>query len=236
MNAEQRAVGTCPRTGDPCACDLLDLDICTTPPTPARDERNLFRLAWAEYMLDDVESVYEQWADDCGYDHRSAIPALGFRRPDKVEIEEWSAQPLRHSLPPVDRLLEWVGEWVLDEASPGAEDCVIDADTDPAVIEAFQAALDLYGTKLVGWRQADKLLHTHEITFDDHGAPLLNGQTALPGAAMIFRALVVVINAIAAGIAVGCTVVTAVKGDPDTLLWCAAFYVFVDQARDGAQP
>lgn len=171
---------TCPRTGDPCACDLLDVDICTTPPTPAKDERNLFGLPGAEYMLDDAVSVYERWADDCEYDHRSAIPALGFSRPDKVEIEEWSAQPLRHLLPAVDHLLELVGEHVLDETSLGAYDVVFEADTDPAVGEAFQAALDLYGAKLVGWRQADKLLHTHEITFDDHGAPLLNGQPLYP--------------------------------------------------------
>jgi len=138
------------------------------------DERNLFGLPGAEYMSDDIDEEYEKWADDSGYE--PSMRAEYENWPDQLVIDEWTAEPLRHRLPSAERVVEWITEQTCDDIGmEEAYESMCDAST-PDIYEAFQAALDLFGKSMVGWRMASKRIASHVITWDAEGEPMLNGE------------------------------------------------------------
>ena len=138
------------------------------------DEGNLFGLQNAEYLGDSIVSEYERWVDKTGYE-----PTLRKENdlswPDHVAIEEWTATPLRHNMPDAERLVEWITEFTCDDAQEEAYETMCDAST-PTVYAAFQKLLDEFGQTLTGWRQANKRIASHLITFDEEGEPMLEGE------------------------------------------------------------
>lgn len=115
----------------------------------------------AEYLYDDLATVYEEadWGE----------------RPDRVEIEEWTVtEPIEH-LPNATTALEYLAECACDELVEHVWCTWETAATDPDVVAAMQATLELLASKVTG-RMASKHVATHTITFDDEGEPILNGE------------------------------------------------------------
>jgi hypothetical protein len=128
----------------------------------------LFGQPGAEHLHFDLAASYENdiepWRDPENDDR-------------KWVIEEWSVRPSKDHLPTVDLVLEWAGEWAaemgeLDEDGSYAFD---NAAQDPAVVAAFQTALDLWASK-VPHRMAGDHLRDHRVTWDDNGKPLVDGE------------------------------------------------------------
>jgi hypothetical protein len=159
------------------------------------DDDRLYGLPHAEHMESDLDTVYEGWVSDS-----YASPGPG----DELTIEEWTTTPLRHSMPEwdegiliyetdTDRYLSWNGSaWIVisgrvgcsisisdcvldDVGMEGARDCVFEAATEE-VASAFSVALDLFGSKMIGWRMAAELVASHKITHDADGEPLVDGE------------------------------------------------------------
>lgn len=130
------------------------------------DERPLYGLDFDEYLHDDPESVYELWADDRDVDDR----------PERLEIIEWSVVTMGTFLPDADRVIDRVMSRLEDEPifEEGYEAILQAADDD--VRAAFKSAVDLWSSKIHGWRQADKELRRLIVTWNEQGEPLLDGE------------------------------------------------------------
>lgn len=132
---------------------------------------NLFGEPGAENLYDDPHTVWgnneeywpERWDED---------PTIVF------EIEEWTAKPLRAFIQAatiIDRVAEYDIEEYLDEDGRTL-DQLEEAAKDPAVIAAFDAALDLLFAKTT-YRWAYEMVLVHKVAFnpDDPSNPLYDG-------------------------------------------------------------
>jgi hypothetical protein len=125
-------------------------------------EQRLYGVPGAEVMHFDPATVYE-----------SEIEPTGDEHPERAEIEEWSVHPPRALLPSAEALMEWISEWTADYGEVSA-----DFDILPETAEVKQAAeffLDHVASKIT-WRQADKHVASHWITWDEKGEPLMDGK------------------------------------------------------------
>ena len=129
---------------------------------------NLFGKPGDEYMYDDVATVYENWMDDRFED--DYYPAEGF------VIEEWTAKPLGDFIDETWRVLERIHENLCDEfGNDDAHDALERATEHPEVVGAYEAARAVLASKLTGWRQADKRIAEHRITWGSEHEPLVDG-------------------------------------------------------------
>lgn len=133
---------------------------------------NLFGEPGAEELHYEPHAVWEsredywpeRWAED---------PTIVF------EIEEWTSRPIRHFIKAanvIDRIAEYDCEEFLDEWGRTSE-ILEAAGKDPAVVAAFDAALDLLFAK-VSYVWANERAATHKVTFNpaDPGNPLYDGE------------------------------------------------------------
>lgn len=133
----------------------------------ATHEPHLFGIPGSEHMYFDLANAYESQIEPYHDEHD--------RRPNL--IEEWSTREPRTQLLDVDALLEWATEWAGEEGlwdEDGFDD-IANAGKAPDVRAAFEAALDLWASK-IKYRMADKCLRTWIITWDDEGEPLADGE------------------------------------------------------------
>lgn len=94
-----------------------------------------------------------------------------------MEIEEWTAKPLGAFLPSGRRVVEMLCEALYeDEVSESAEDSIGRAESSAEAHAAFDVALAVLASKLTGWWQAEKLVRTLTVTWDENGEPLLDGE------------------------------------------------------------
>lgn len=123
-------------------------------------ERNLYGRRRAERLYFSAVGCYEA---DSDYDTRSPFV-----------IEQWSTYPPAYHLPRacdlIDRIVEDVDEWDDDGIDEWGT-----AGNAPDVQAAFQAALDLLGSKIT-CRMVDEKLRDLVVTFDDEGRPFLDGE------------------------------------------------------------
>lgn len=123
-------------------------------------ERNLYGRREAERLYFSAVECYEA---DSDYDTRSPFV-----------MEEWSSCPVAYHLPRacdlIDRIVEDVDEWDDDGLDEWGT-----AGNAPDVQAAFQAALDLLGSKIT-CRMVDEKLRDLVVTFDDEGRPFLDGE------------------------------------------------------------
>lgn len=130
------------------------------------DRTRLYGSEDAEVLFFDIADVYETdiepWVDE--HDRRPRT------------IEEYTVHPAEYHLPAADDIVEHVIEWIADnDVTEGVFDGWETASKHEDVQQAFRDALNLLASKVTG-RMADKLVATHTITWDDHGAPLVDGE------------------------------------------------------------
>lgn len=135
------------------------------------DEEFLYGVPGAEVLYLTAETVWEleiePWHDAGDIENS----------PPSWVIEKWTATPLAHFVPSTDCVLESIESVTSDEVSEGAGDHLDRAFGDPAVIEAFDAALALLKANLTdGWFQAEDKVGELVVTLDADGKPLLDGQ------------------------------------------------------------
>ena len=126
----------------------------------------LYGLPFAEVLYFDPAEVVEKW-----------LAVHDDDEPRYFEIEEWSVHPPIYHMPSVDSLLEWIGEWVMDngEVCEDAPDWWDRALGDGEVGKTAEALLTLIASKVTG-RMANKLLRTLQVTpSDDPENPLIDG-------------------------------------------------------------
>lgn len=122
-----------------------------------------------ENMEFSAEAVYENW--EIWHDASDPEDRVPF------DIEEWTAVPLREFMPTAKAIIEWVLERTSeDDLSEGALDHLDGLEKNPEVIAAFESARTVLGSKITGWSQADKLVRTLRVTWDEAGEPLLDGE------------------------------------------------------------
>jgi len=133
---------------------------------PTENER-LYGLPYAESMDFELSTVYDRWHDDFADDEP---------KPDVV-IEEWTVHPADDHLPHIDRLMDWLVEWVCEngEIDEDATECWESAARCEDVTLAFAEAMDLLASK-VTYRMADELVAIHTVTHDADGNPMLDGE------------------------------------------------------------
>jgi hypothetical protein len=115
-------------------------------------DKHLYGFPEDESLSDDVAEVAEQAWDD--------------GREPPLEIYEWTSAPMRSFAkvgPMLDHLIEYQLEDYHDEFG-NSSDFLEERAEDPAVVAAFEAALDLLfeGMK---WRWADKHVATWTVTW-----------------------------------------------------------------------
>lgn len=126
-------------------------------------ERRLFGRPGDEVLYDSAAEVWETYEDQFEED------------PLPNTIEEWSVTKASDMLPSPDTLIEYLLErWVADETAEDGWDLWNNAGGNLEVVGAFQAAIDLLGSK-VHYCIADKLLAEHVLTIVD-GEPHLDGE------------------------------------------------------------
>jgi len=141
----------------------------------------LYGLDGDEYMCDSPAEVYEGREDDHCFED---VPIAEWK---PMKIEEWTSLPLGHFVPSALKMIEDLVEGLGEDVSEGAYDSIGDIDEDPGVRAAFEAARAAFISKLGGWRQAQKLVRTPTVTWDENGDPLLDGEpmyvkrTEIPG-------------------------------------------------------
>lgn len=128
------------------------------------DDR-LYGIPDAEHMHFHLADAYENQIDPYVDEHD--------RRPQ--QIEEWTSVSVGASLPSADYLIELAGEMAVDDLTEDGWYDIENAGKHPEVLAAFIAALDLWASK-TKYRMADKLIRTWEITWDDNGEPLADGE------------------------------------------------------------
>lgn len=134
------------------------------------DAPNLFGLDGQEWLQNDLATVYENW--ECDVEPED--------RPERLEIEEWTSKPIGEGVQSVGRILEHLYDWLCDDdivLDPHA-DRVEKVFADPDVEASFAVARAVLVNKLnaTGWRNADRRVATHVITWDEAGEPLVNGE------------------------------------------------------------
>lgn len=154
----------------------------------------LYGLVDAEVMWLTPREVYLEWLGDCGeagphaFGVRYRLPAAGSQArsywPERLVIERWSSNTLASMLMPAEHVVEYVAERVAEETCGGAGAVIDRACADVEVVAAFADALRVLGSKLP-WRQADRLLGTHEVTWDADGEPLFDGVPLFPAPAVL---------------------------------------------------
>lgn len=114
-----------------------------------------------EYLDRDLQDAVDKIVDD-HYDDDD--------HPEFIEIEEFSTMPASKAFPPVDHVIEWICERASEDEFSFEEfaEAVHDAQTQD-VVNAFQAALDLWASKVTGWYVADKVLRVHKIPWPPEG-------------------------------------------------------------------
>lgn len=116
--------------------------------------------------------------EDLCYDLEEAAERAwdrNFNPSGKVVIYEYTVQdPIRH-LPDVDRLLDWLHEYVAESG-----DVLIESDDpliplgDHSVQFAAKVLLDMIA-KGIHWRMADQKVAEHVVEWEESGVPMLNG-------------------------------------------------------------
>jgi hypothetical protein len=130
-------------------------------------DEHLFGIPGSEHMYFDLANAYESQIDPYHDEHDI--------RPN--QIEEWSVCDVKGHLLDVDRLTDWAVEMACDDGmwdEDGADD-IANAAKGPDVRAAFEAALDLWASK-IKYRMADKCLRTWTITWDANDEPLADGE------------------------------------------------------------
>lgn len=123
-------------------------------------EQRLYGRPGAEVMHFDPVTVYESELDDAEH-------------PERAEIEEWTVQsPLEH-LPSGEMLLEWISEWTAENGEVSADFDIVPRT--PEVKAAVEFLLSAIANKIT-WRQAEKHVASHWITWDENNKPLLDGE------------------------------------------------------------
>lgn len=111
----------------------------------------LYGLEGAEYLEIDIDGVLEKLADD---------GVTG-----EVIIEEWTVTDTRLLLPNSDWILDYVLDH-LDEVTEEWHETAANASVDPEVRTAFDAALNVWASKIRYW-MADEKVATHRVTVPD---------------------------------------------------------------------
>lgn len=116
----------------------------------------------AEHMVSDPADVFERWLD-INDDGRHKRPGWS------LTIEEWTVEPTSMWMPNADQLLETICDRWFDEMSAELFESVERLSHDPAIVDAFRSALDLFSATVdaKGWRIADSLVAEHTVTWAD---------------------------------------------------------------------
>lgn len=124
-------------------------------------EDRLYGLPNAEFMERDLDAIVENWIDV-------------WSEAEPFVIEEWSCTNASAVLPIASDLTTYIIERWCDETTEDCYESWENASQHADALSAFQAALDLLGSK-VTYRMADRKLKDHHITFDADGEPLDDG-------------------------------------------------------------
>lgn len=114
-------------------------------------------------IADAYEAQIDPWVDE--HDLRPRV------------IEEWSVHPPEYHLPSAERLLDWLVEQACEdgEVDEGFTECLENAvKRQDALVYADTLRKSL--GSLVTYRMADDHLRDHQITWDDNGNPLADGE------------------------------------------------------------
>lgn len=124
------------------------------------------------YGQDGAEELYSDLGDAYESDIEQCAPDPDPCECESHEILEWTVHPPRYHLQTAESILvRVVGD--LDEWTES--DDWSEAIEQPDVLAAMDAVLDLMASK-VTYRMADRLVATHQITWDAKGEPLVNGE------------------------------------------------------------
>lgn len=133
------------------------------------DTPNLFGLPDDEWLQNDLATVYENWECDVDPEHRTPFV-----------IVEWSAKPIGEFVQSADHIIERLYDWLADDdvALDRNTESIDRAFADPGVLIAFEAARAVLVRRLnmTGWRNADREVKRHHITWDEAGQPLVDGE------------------------------------------------------------
>lgn len=128
------------------------------------DDVRLYGTVGAEQMYLDPASCYEShlepWKDEPNH-------------PERAEIEEWTVHPTRSLLPSVEALMTWISEWTAEYGEVSADFDIVPETND--VRQAAEFFLDHIASK-IKWKQADKHVASHWVTWTEDGKPLLDGE------------------------------------------------------------
>lgn len=123
----------------------------------------LYGVPDAEHLHFDIATAYELQVEP-GLDVHDRCPAV---------IEEFTVHPPERHLPTADRILEWIIEQTCEDGDVSEEYAERLADIDAiGVVEHFRSSL----ASLVTYRMADKRVAEHQITWDELGEPLVDGE------------------------------------------------------------
>lgn len=127
----------------------------------------LFGIPGAEVLYLDLASAYEAeidpWVDEL--EHRPTV------------LEEWTVAPPANHLPPAERLLDWLVEWVADngDVAEGYYDELENVVGNAEVLSAAEEFRDAVARRMT-FRMADRLVAEHPVTWDATGNPLVDGE------------------------------------------------------------
>ena len=125
-----------------------------------------------EWLQNDLATVYETWESD----NDPADPEQ--RKP--FVIIEWSAKPIGEFVQSVGRILERLYDYLCDDdiVLDPMDERVAKVFSNPDVEASFAVARAVLVNKLnaTGWRNADREVKRHHITWDEAGEPLVDGE------------------------------------------------------------
>ena len=125
----------------------------------------LFGVPDAENLHFDLASAYESeiepWIEDGG-----RAPGV---------IEEWTVHPPEYHLPSAERIAEDIIENAADDTTEGYYDATAHIWKEADVLAAAEALRQVIASHIT-YRMADKKVAEHQITWDDEGEPLVDGQ------------------------------------------------------------
>lgn len=128
----------------------------------------MFCLHGDERGYPDVAALYEMVVDpDLDEDPGPQTPP--------VLVEEYTTRTGRDLVPGTDVIVERIAEMVWDEAGDLANDWHDRVQTNLAVQAAVEALRDEVG-KTIAFFLSGKKVATHQLTWDAHGEPLLDGE------------------------------------------------------------
>lgn len=126
----------------------------------------LYGTPGAEAMQFTLADAYEAQVEPYADEHD--------RRPR--QLEEWTTVRPRLHLVDVETLVEWATEWAADnDVIEGTHEAIENAGKGEDVRQAFEQALSLWAEQIT-YRQAESLVRTWTITWDDDGNPLADGK------------------------------------------------------------